>query len=65
MAANDNPGAGRTWIRLTEKARRELMIADPPQVLRELAAQVEAHVPLAWERGMVWGTAKEERSCRA
>ena len=60
MAANDNPGAGRTWIRLTEKARRELMIADPPQVLRELAAQVDAHAPLVWERGMVWGTAKED-----
>ena len=49
MAANNNPGAGRTWIKLTPKARRELAATDPLPVLRALAAQVAAHVPLiAW-----------------
>ncbi len=56
MAAD---GSGRNWLRLTQKARRELMISDPPPVLRELAAQVEAHVPLNAARAWLDGARED------
>lgn len=57
MAAD---GSGRTWIKLTPKARREAMISDPPPVLLELAIQVDAHVPLRRADGGVWCKTEED-----
>lgn len=33
------------WIRLTPRARRELLVSDPPEWLRRMSEQVKAHVP--------------------
>ena len=56
---------GPSWLRLTEKARRELILADPPPVLLELAIQVDAHVPLRRTDGGVWCRTEEDESCPA
>ncbi len=55
---------GPSWLHLTDKARRELMISDPPPVLRKLAAQVEAHVPINAARAWLDGAREDLKKGR-